>query len=400
MQDARSDAGLWLFWPDYSGENPFQHMVHRSFPAGWEVRPGGLDAALAALDAAHGTVVFHLHWEDAIYRDAADSAEAEALVDGFLGGLDAFMARGGRLLWTVHNDGPHEPRFLAVDGRLRRALAARAHAVHMHSRVAAEQMAPPLGLSPEEVLVTPLGGFSGHYPDDASRDSARRYFGIGPEAPVFVTLGAARAYKGLDLLLRAFGGVRDRRPDARLIVAGRTGLPAGAGARFVEPAPGVLLMPNYIDDATVQYVLRAADFAVFSFRRVMVSSSVLLAETFGLPVIVPGLPTLREMVEPGRNGFVYPPGDAEALARLMLGAAALPPESRDALAAGASDDIRRRDWNRYTAALVDAACGAADGEAQAAMRAGSRLAYTSPEFADAGSAEIHPANASAPTGAA
>ena len=199
--------------------------------------------------------------------------------------------------------------------------------------------------------------FSGHYPDDASRESARRYFGIGAEAPVFVTLGAARAYKGLDLLLRAFAGVRERVPEARLIVAGRTGLPAGSG-RFVEPAPGVILMPNFIDDTTVQYVLRAADYAVFSFRRVMVSSSVLLAETFGLPVIVPDLPTLREMVEPGRNGFVYPAGDAEALARLMLGAAALPRESRDALAAGALDDIRRRDWSRYTDALVRAACGA------------------------------------------
>lgn len=152
--------------------------------------------------------------------------------------------------------------------------------------------------------------------------------------------------------------MRERRPDARLIVAGRTGHPA-SGARFVEPAPGVLLIPNHIDDASVQYVLRAADYAVFSFRRVMVSSSVLLAQTFGLPVIVPDLPTLREMVEPGRNGFVYPAGDAAALGRLMLGAAGLPRENRDGLRAGALDDTRSRDWARYTAALVRAACSPA-----------------------------------------
>ncbi len=89
----------------------------------------------------------------------------------------------------------------------------------------------------------------------------------------------------------------------------------------------------------------------------MVSSSVLLAETFGLPVIVPDLPTLREMVEPGRNGFVYPAGDAEALARLMLGAAGLPRDSRAALAAGALEDVRRRDWGRFATARVRAACG-------------------------------------------
>lgn len=359
MQDARSDTGgLWLFWPDYSGENPFQTMISRAFPPGWDLRAGGIDAALAALRDGR-PVVFHLHWEDAVYRDATDAAAAESLVDGFLGGLDAFLAGGGRLLWTVHNDGPHEPRFLATDGRLRRALAARAGAVHMHSRVAAETMAPALGLSPAEIVVTPLGGFAGHYPDDATRASARRYFGIPAAAPVFATVGAARAYKGLDLLLHAFALARGRLPDARLIVAGRTGLSEFTG-RFVEAAPGVLLMPSRIDDATVQYVLRAADWGVFAFRRVMVSSSVLLAETFGLPVIVPDLPALREMVEPGRNGFVFPAGDADALARVMLGAASLPRESRNALAAGALEDIRERDWGNYTGALVRAVGAAAD----------------------------------------
>lgn len=130
-------------------------------------------------------------------------------------------------------------------------------------------MAPPLGLSPAEVLVAPLGGFSGHCPDDVGRGAARRYFGIGAEAPAFVTLGAARAYESLDLLLRAFASVRERLTEARLVVAGRTGQPA-CGARFVEPAPGVLMVPHYMDGATVQYALRAADHAVLAFRRVMV----------------------------------------------------------------------------------------------------------------------------------
>ncbi|WP_135469765.1 glycosyltransferase family 4 protein [Crenalkalicoccus roseus] len=351
MQVAQS--GLWVFWPDYSHDNPYQTLVRRAFPPGWEVRSAGLGTALAALGAARGPVVFHLHWEDAIYREARQAEEAERLAEHFLAGLDRFLAAGGRFAWTVHNAQPHEPRFPELDRRLRRALAERAHAVQMHSPAAVAEMAPALGLAPETVLVTPHGGYTGYYPDDIGRAAARRYFGLDPEAPVFVTLGNLRPYKGIEVLQAAFAALRARLPEARLIIAGRSGTPAFG--RFREPSPGVLLMPDRIDDATVQYVLRAADFAVFSFRRIMTSGSVLLAQSFGLPVIVPDLPTLAEMVEPGRNGFTYPAGDAVALARVMLGAAGLPPASRAALSEGALAEIAQRDWGHYAAALVRAA---------------------------------------------
>src|SRR4051794_6334545 len=107
------------------------------------------------------------------------------------------------------------------------------------------------------------------------------------------------------------------------------------------------MMPRYIDDSTIQYVMRAADFGVFAFRRVMVSSSVLLAETFGLPVIVPDIPTLREMVDAGRNGFIYPIGDVVALTRTLFEASSLSTADRAALGHGALEDVRRRDWSEY-----------------------------------------------------
>ncbi|MBD0273894.1 MAG: hypothetical protein ICV73_18445 [Acetobacteraceae bacterium] len=67
MQDTRPHTGLWLFWPDYSGENPFQHMVRRAFPPGWDIRSGGLDSASAALgEGRAGPVVFHLHWDASV----------------------------------------------------------------------------------------------------------------------------------------------------------------------------------------------------------------------------------------------------------------------------------------------------------------------------------------------
>jgi glycosyltransferase involved in cell wall biosynthesis len=353
MRQDPVDSGLWIFWPDYSHENPFQSMLYRAFPPGWTARSGDLQAAAAALAEGGRGVVFHLHWEDAIYREASHAAAAEALVESYLLRLDGFIAAGGRFVWTVHNEMPHEPRFAGLDGKLRTALAARARVVHMHSAVAASCMAPQLGISASRVLVTALGGFTGYYPDDISKVQARRYFGIDDNATVFVTLGALRAYKGLEALLDAFAAAHAEQPCIRLILAGRCG--QQAAGRFVWLRPGVLMMPRYIDDSTIQYVMRAADFGVFAFRRVMVSSSVLLAETFGLPVIVPKLPTLQEMVESGRNGLIYPAGDTRALADAMLVAASLSTADRLALGRGAREDIRGRDWHHYASALIEAA---------------------------------------------
>jgi glycosyltransferase involved in cell wall biosynthesis len=203
------------------------------------------------------------------------------------------------------------------------------------------------------VVVTPLGGFTGHYPDDITKAQARRYFGIDANAPVFVTLGSLRHYKGVEVLLNAFAMVHQAKPETRLIVAGRS-VQQGAG-RFVWLRPGVLMLPRYVDDATIQYVMRAADFGVFSFHRIMVSSSVLLAETFGLPVIVPDLPTMREMVQPGHNGFLFTADDPAALARTMLGTLGLSATERATLGQAALDNIRGRDWAEYTRALTEAA---------------------------------------------
>jgi glycosyltransferase involved in cell wall biosynthesis len=332
MAADRDASALWVFWPDYSHDNPFQRMVYSAFPQGWIVRSADIETAIAALAEAHYPVVFHLHWEDVIYREAASIAVADTLVNVYLELLDAFIVAGGRFLWTVHNDAPHEPRFLEVDRRLRSQLAIRAHVVQMHSQVAAACMAPPLGIATSRVVVTPLGGFSGYHPDDIAKTQARRYFSIDANAPVFVTVGSLRPYKGVEVLLSAFAIVHQAKPETRLIVAGRTGQ-QGAD-RFVWLRPGVLMLPRYIDDATIQYVMRAADFGVFSFHRIMVSSSVLLAETFGLPVIVPDLPTMREMVQPGQNGFLFTADDPAALARTML--------------------RTLRDWAEYTRALTEA----------------------------------------------
>jgi len=90
----------------------------------------------------------------------------------------------------------------------------------------------------------------------------RGELGLAPEAPLVLYTGTFEAYQGLDLLFAAFARVMERRPDARLVLAGGTA-PQVAAARAQARAAGVEAatifvgqrpaeeIPAYLDAATV-----------------------------------------------------------------------------------------------------------------------------------------------------
>jgi glycosyltransferase involved in cell wall biosynthesis len=290
----------WLFFPDYRASVPYQSLLADALAPAIEARPGTVTDALESVTA--GATVFHLHWEDAVYFGAAGGADAAARIGVFLASLDVFRDCGGRLVWTLHNAAPHEDRFPVLSADFRRALAQRADLVHVHGEIAAG-LAREAGTSEARIVVVPLPDLARAYPNDITDEAARRYFGLAPEATVFAFIGAMRGYKGLETLLRAFARVHATRPAARLILAGRQAV--SRDERYLTPSPGVLLIPRFVDDAVVQYVLRAADYVVLPYRRILTSGAVALALGFARPVIVPDLPPLLEVVQPGRDSLTF-----------------------------------------------------------------------------------------------
>jgi glycosyltransferase involved in cell wall biosynthesis len=92
--------------------------------------------------------------------------------------------------------------------------------------------------------------------------------------------------------------------------------------RLAEADPSIILRAERIADEEIQLYLNAADVMVYPFREVLTSSSVIMAMSFGRPVIVPRMGCLPELVGPDA-GFIYEPGDvADLEARLKAAAAA------------------------------------------------------------------------------
>ena len=292
-------------------------------------------AELPPLAAAGMNTALHLHWLHIHTREAKSEPEARRQATAFLEQLDGYIALGGRVVWTVHNILPHDTPYEALEAWLAGEVARRAEAIHVMATETVDLVAPHYRLPEDRVFTVPHPGFGRSYPDAISRLDARHELDLDPDELVATMVGAIRPYKGIDDLLDAWA--RLDRPR-RLLIAGMPGSHPDV-ARLLERAaldPNVLLDARRIDEAEVQLYLRAADFAVLPYKRSLNSSVLLLALTFGLPILVPDGGGLEELADPA-FARTFASGDPDSLlGALRAMPELLTPEARAAAEAAAA----------------------------------------------------------------
>lgn len=144
----------------------------------------------------------------------------------------------------------------------------------------------------------------------------------GRPGQTLLFIGLIRAYKGVDLLLRALPLVARDRPEVRLVVAGDPLDPVeplrtlasdlGVGER-------VDWRLGFLPDDEVEDVLADASVVVLPYRRRVDASGILaLAVGHGLPIVASDVGSLGETVEEFGAGEVVPPEDVEALAAACI----------------------------------------------------------------------------------
>jgi beta-1,4-mannosyltransferase len=321
--------------------NPYQALLYRQ---AWEagigpvpiVREERIDelATFARMGIAS---VLHLHWLNLPLANARSARDATKLADAFIRRLDAFHATGGRIAWTVHNILPHGARFDEEEARLRAAVAERADVLHILAKGTPEHVAPWFTLPADRVLHVPHPSYAGAYEDHVGREQARHELGIMPDELVFVVAGAIRPYKGLAEALDAWETLPLDRPR-RLVIAGNPSEEPGVRELLDRAAlhPTVLLHARKIPAGEMQLFLRSADVALLPYLRSLNSGALMLALTFGLPVIVPAGGGLAEVVADS-FAVTFEPGRPGAVAEALLAADRLAtPDARRAAAAHAA----------------------------------------------------------------
>src|SRR5205085_6927002 len=179
--------------------------------------------------------------------------------------------------------------------------------VVVHSRRGADELAE-LGVPRSRIARIPHPVF----------ESARPLVDGGGPGQTLLFFGLIRAYKGVDLLLRALPLVARDRPDVRLVVAGDP-LDAVEPLRILASELGVGERIDwrlgFLPDGEVEDAFADASVVVLPYRRRVDASGVLaLAVGHGLPIVASDVGSLGETVEEFGAGEVVPPEDVEALA--------------------------------------------------------------------------------------
>jgi phosphatidyl-myo-inositol alpha-mannosyltransferase len=158
--------------------------------------------------------------------------------------------------------------------------------------------------------------------------------------------------KGLAVLLEAWPTVLEKRPDARLLVAGPGDI-AEAGAGVPEHVRPSIRWLGRISDEDKKTLLASSDIYVGphvggeSFGIVLVE-----AMAAGAVVVASDLAAFRDVLAEGEAGRVFPTGDATALAATLLSVLTDPAEQQR-LRDGARRRVLRYDWTQVTDQVLE-----------------------------------------------
>ena len=149
-----------------------------------------------------------------------------------------------------------------------------------------------------------------------AREAGRGRLGIPPDAVVAGTIGKLDRSRGQDLFLRALAAS----PGVHGLVIGKG--PYETALRKLAHALGVehrLAFAGYVEEG-LEDLYAAMDLFVFpAAGSDHAHRAIAEASACGVPTVAADLPGVRDLVEPGVTGDLYPATDAAALAVLMAG---------------------------------------------------------------------------------
>ncbi len=212
------------------------------------------------------------------------------------------LGRKAKTITLFHNVISHEPRKL--DRFLTKFFIKRASASLVLSNAVKSDL---LTLNPAAKYLYSPHPLYNHFGSAMERLQAQYRLGLNPNKKTLLFFGLIRDYKGLDLLIEAFGKLPS---DYQLLIAGE---PYGD---FEKYAKQIAALPNaqdvhyearYIKDDEVPLFFSAADVCILPYRSATQSGITSIAYHFNLPMIATNVGGLQESVRDGENGVVVAP---------------------------------------------------------------------------------------------
>lgn len=211
------------------------------------------------------------------------------------------------------------------------------------------------GVAAEKVTVIPNAVALERFAAAGQPDPALAARTLGEGGPVLGFIGSFYGYEGLDLLVEATAKLADRLPKLKLLLVG--GGPAEAGLKAQVERLGLaerVVFTGRVPHDQVERYYELFDLLVYPRHAIRLTEMVtplkpLEAMAKRQAVLASDVGGHRELIRHGETGFLFPPGDPEALAARALELLEDPGRRADLAGAGRAFVESERTWEASVA---------------------------------------------------
>jgi glycosyltransferase involved in cell wall biosynthesis len=187
----------------------------------------------------------------------------------------------------------------------------------------------------------------------AGRNEALIALNLDPNNLYMLFFGFIRAYKGLDILIKAFSDARLRNKGLKLIIAGEfyeDDSPYKTLIKAHNLENEIIFFDHFIKDSEVPLFFSAADLVVQPYKTATQSGVTQIAYYFEKPMLVTDVGGLREIVADGKCGYVVKP-DAQEIAEAILDY--FENNRKEMFSEGVKQEKGKFSWDKMTAAILE-----------------------------------------------
>ena len=225
-----------------------------------------------------------------------------------LGYITRRMKKHCKVISILDNVIPHEPRFF--DTPLTKYFLTGSTGSVTLCEAVSEDL---LKIKPDSDFTVIQHPLYSHFGLKKDRKEAESELGLESGKKNILFFGLIRKYKGLDILLEAFGKLSE---EYQLIIAGEPYGSFEPYQQIIDRLPDkdrIHSSLKYIKDSEVSKYFSAADLAVLPYRSATQSGISSVSYHFEVPMIVTDVGGLKETIGDRGTGLVAPEGTPEAI---------------------------------------------------------------------------------------
>ncbi|OKH11498.1 glycosyltransferase [[Limnothrix rosea] IAM M-220] len=317
-----------LMMPDYRQDNPYQNLLsealekdglkvtfcegyYRIFPI-WRQ----INKQKKICD------VLHLHWLNPYLKGENWFVKFVYCIK-FLIDICLVKLLGVKIVWTIHNLAAHNTKFPRLEKVVKQCFLWLNDQTIVHSEAAKVLVLQAYFVSEAKVTVIPHGHYRDVYPAAIAPELAREKLGLPPTGLIFLNFGLLKPYKGVDKLIEIWRSHSEDLQDTQLLIVGKA-LDEDYGETLMQLSAsvgGIELRDEFVPETEIHLYFSAADVVVLPFQQILTSGSLLLAMSYGKPIIAPRFASLEETIG-NASDLLYDADQEDALWQIIQRATA------------------------------------------------------------------------------